>query len=239
VSDTVDPTDYGAEISGAFAGVAKVLYEGRGIVDVYAAVCATAPAVVPGCDHCSLMLATNDHFETAAASDEMGARVDELEREVGEGPCLDAVASEDPLLESDLTRATQWPRLTPVVLERTPIRGMAGFRMLMDDRKVGALNLFSRTPGALTGDSVDRAAILVSYASVALMAAHRHEGMETLARGLESNREIGKALGLMMAFHKISDTEAFEVLRRTSQDLNRKLADIASEIVSYHNKPQG
>ncbi|MSX05542.1 MAG: ANTAR domain-containing protein, partial [Actinobacteria bacterium] len=54
--------------------------------------------------------------------------------------------------------------------------------------------------------------------------------------GLESNREIGKAIGLIMALHKVSDEEAFALLRKSSQDLNVKIADLASTVVQRHGK---
>jgi AmiR/NasT family two-component response regulator len=39
-----------------------------------------------------------------------------------------------------------------------------------------------------------------------------------------------------MAFHKVSDNEAFGMLRSTSQDLNIKLSEVARQIVDHHNQ---
>jgi AmiR/NasT family two-component response regulator len=113
---------------------------------------------------------------------------------------------------------------------------MAGFRLLVDNRKAGALNLFSDRPHGLSGDSVDQAAVLAAFASVALMAANHKEQANTLREGLSSNREIGKAIGLMMAFHKVGDDEAFEILRKASQDMNVKISEVAGQIVRHHNQ---
>lgn len=52
-----------------------------------------------------------------------------------------------------------------------------------------------------------------------------------LGAGLASNREIGKAVGLLMAAHRVTEQEAFGILDRTSQDLNLKLADVAARVV--------
>jgi AmiR/NasT family two-component response regulator len=106
----------------------------------------------------------------------------------------------------------------------------------VDDRKAGALNLFSDRPNALTRSSVDQAAVLAAFASVALMAATHKEQARTLREGLDSNREIGKAIGLMMAFHKVGDDEAFDILRRASQEMNLKISEIAGQIVHHHNQ---
>ena len=43
-------------------------------------------------------------------------------------------------------------------------------------------------------------------------------------------------MGLMMAFHKITDDEAFEMLRKASQDMNIKLSEVARQVVEHHNK---
>jgi AmiR/NasT family two-component response regulator len=102
-------------------------------------------------------------------------------------------------------------------------------------KKKGALNLFSDDPGGLTEASISEAAMLTAFVSVALVAAHESRSARTLREGLESNREIGKAVGLLMAFHQIRDDEAFELLRKASQDMNLKLAEVSREVVAHHN----
>jgi AmiR/NasT family two-component response regulator len=78
--------------------------------------------------------------------------------------------------------------------------------------------------------------VLASFVTVALVASEQRDTAESLRAGLHSNREIGKAMGLMMAFHKISDEEAFTMLRRASQDMNIKLSEVARRVVEHHNK---
>ena len=53
----------------------------------------------------------------------------------------------------------------------------------------------------------------------------------TMSRGLESNREIGKAIGLLMAAHRFDEDQAFDLLRTTSQNLNMKISLVARRIV--------
>ena len=122
------------------------------------------------------------------------------------------------------------------MLTQTPVRGMAGFRLVAGQQKTGALNLFSDTAGGLTAKAVDQGIVLASFITVALVASQERQNAQTLKAGLESNREIGKAMGLMMAFHKITDDEAFAMLRSASQDLNLKLAEVARQVVEHHNK---
>ena len=52
-----------------------------------------------------------------------------------------------------------------------------------------------------------------------------------LTEALRSSRKIGAAIGIVMADLKVSELVAFEILSRVSQDSNRKLSDIAHEVV--------
>jgi hypothetical protein len=197
--------------------------------------CAVTPSLVGGCDRASLMLERGGRFPTVATTDDIAARVDALEREVGDGPCLDAVESDAAYVEPSLLDGSRWPQLAERIVAETPVRGIAGFRLLVDGGKVGALNLLSDTAGALDERSAEAGTVITAFLSVALLAAHRGQQASSLRHGLHSNREIGKAVGLMMAFHKVDDETAFGILRKASQDMNLKLAEVAREIVAHHN----
>lgn len=235
MTGTETPPLVGTRPSAMFGRLAEVIYDGGDFPEVYGALVTSATALVDGCHHASLMLRERGTFATVAASDDIARRVDELERRFGEGPCLDAIAEEAPQLEPDLTSLSQWPTLARAIVAETSVRGGAGFRIVVEQSKVGALNLFSDEVGALTEASADQGIILASFASVAIAAVRSREQASSLARGLDSNREIGKAIGLMMAFHKISDDAAFELLKKASQDMNVKIAQVARQVVDHHN----
>lgn len=214
-----------------FQTLARLIYIGSTFEEIYQHLVDTAPRIVAGCDHASLMLARRDGYETAAASDDVARHIDELERELGEGPCVDAIDEEAGQIDADITQHSSWPRLAERVLAETPVRGMAGYRIVIEGKKVGALNLFSDTPGALATDGADQGAVLSAFASVALMSVANRDRADSLRRGLESNREVGKAIGLLMAAHHIGSDEAFEVLRKASNDMNMKLTEVAREVI--------
>jgi GAF domain-containing protein len=213
-----------------FQTLARLIYTGTTFEEVYQHLVDTAPRVVEGCDHASLMLARGDGYVTAAASDNVARHIDALERELGEGPCVDAIDDEAGQIDSDISRHSTWPRLAERVLAETPVRGMAGFRIVLDGHKVGALNLFSDTPGVFDAGGA-QGAMLAAFASVALVSVANQERADSLRRGLESNREVGKAIGLMMAAHRVGSNEAFELLRKASNDMNMKLTEVAREVI--------
>lgn len=225
------------ELVRAFEAIAAVTYAGSSTEEIHQAVVESATRLVPGVDHASLMMVREGVAMTVAATDEVARAVDQAEIRLGEGPCVDALVDDTLYLDPDLAVGSSWPRLTRFVLTRTPVRGGAGVRIVVDDRKVGALNLWSDVPGRLDAASADRAMVLAAFASLAVAADHHREQAQTLREGLRSNREIGKAVGLLMAFHKVDQDKAWEILRQTSRDLNEKVSVVAQQIVDYHNTP--
>ena len=227
------------ELLTTFRALAEVVYSGESYDSVYDRLCQSTVEFVDGCDHASLMLRRNGRVQTVGASDDLAREIVELERALGQGPCLDAIDESEPdqHICPDLTSgSSRWPELAATVLERTSVRGMAGFRIRQDGQKVGALNVFSDTAGALTQASLDQAIMLTAFASVTLAALDRGEEAITLRRGLESNREIGKAIGLLMAMHDIDDDQAFQMLSKVSQEMNIKLAQVASQVLDHHRR---
>ncbi|WGX95179.1 GAF and ANTAR domain-containing protein [Nocardioides sp. L-11A] len=227
----------GDELVQVFGAIAALAYAGSSNEDVYQAVVLAATRLVPGADHASLMMRRGDTFVTVAATDAVARAIDQAEIRLREGPCVDAIIDEGMYLDPDLAVGSAWPRLSRFVLDRTPVRGAAGVRIVVDQQKIGALNLWSDIPGRLDAASADRAMVLAPFASLAVAAEHHREQAATLREGLHSNREIGKAIGLLMAFHKVDETRAWEILRETSRDLNQKVSAVARTIVDYHNSP--
>ncbi|MBX9981454.1 MAG: GAF and ANTAR domain-containing protein [Mycobacterium gordonae] len=220
-----------ADPATVFAALAEIIYQGSDATQMYAAICVAATLVVPGCDHASLLVKRDDRYVTVGASSRLAHRVDDLERRSGDGPCIDAIEEETPQVEPDLTKPNQWPHFAARLVEETPVRGAMGFRLLIDKRKAAALNLFSETPNKFDTEAAGRAAVLASFASVAINAIAHGEDATSLRRGLLSNREIGKAVGMLMMLHDMNEDDAFDLLRRHSQSLNIKLADVARRVI--------
>ncbi len=233
-----EPNDGGAMPGGekadpatVFAALAEIIYQGADAGEMYAAICVAATLVVRGCDHASLLVRDNDRYVTVGASDRLAQQIDDFERRANDGPCIDAIEEETPQIDTDLTTPSLWPELAKILVAETPVRGAMGFRLLIDKRKGAALNLFSETPNMFEAESAGRAAVLAAFASVAINAVSKGDDAASLRRGLLSNREIGKAVGMLMLLHNMTEDQAFDLLRRHSQALNIKLADVARTVI--------
>ena len=106
-----------------------------------------------------------------------------------------------------------------------------GFRILVNNRKVGALNLFSDIPDRFDTTATERAIVFAAFTSMALSAATSGQDVETLRHGLHSTGEIGKAVGMLMLLKDVTHEEAFDMLRRVSQEMNIKVAEVARVVV--------
>lgn len=235
-ADEAPPGGEKADPATVFAALAEIIYRGSNANEMYAAICVAATLAIRGCDHASLLVRENDRYVTVGASDRLAEHVDELERRAGDGPCIDAIEEETPQIDPDLTTPSLWPKLAAVLVAETPVRGAMGFRLLVDKRKGAALNLFSDTPNMFDAESAGRAAVLAAFASVAINAVAKGEDAASLRRGLLSNREIGKAVGMLMMLHEMSENDAFDLLRRHSQALNIKLADVARVVIQQRGQ---
>jgi hypothetical protein len=224
----------------------RMLLDTDTVADVLELVTRTAFAVIPDADVVSVSLRTNDgKLHTPVETNPIGVELDELQNHYDQGPCLDA-ARKDGLAYThggDLTAEPKWPQFGPAAAELGYISVLS--TALTPDvrppRQSGALNIYSRTPGTL-GDEVtrDRALLIATHASLALantQAVRLAELRETQLRQALTTRDvIGQAKGILMHRRGIDADEAFDLLRRTSQDLNIKLVELAHTLASRHTE---
>lgn len=193
---------------------------------------------IPGAEHASMtVIGRNRPPRTTGGSDELPYQWDQLQYKYGEGPCLDVIATNGVALAWDLRTENRWPRFARAIADETPVRSMLSFRLFLTDENRASLNLYATRPGAFTDESTATGSMFAAYASMALLAAARQDKANHLTRALETNREIGVAMGILMANGKLTSQQAFDHLRTASQNLNRKLYDIAADVATKRVVP--
>lgn len=208
----------------AFRAVAERVYRGDDSTAVLDEIVILVAGTVPGADHVSLSsLRPDKSLVTRAANDDVARLMDRLETEAGEGPCLDSIEQDSVQRDPDIATRSTWPRLAELVLDRTPVRGMLGFQLLTEGRSRSALNLFSDEVGVFTETVADEGALLAGFASVALTAVERRENADALRERLSEERELGRAVGLIMAAHRVPEHEAVRRLASASHEANTRL----------------
>ena len=225
------PNGLGQELAAQFAAVARALAAEPTVDRTLARLVKVAVEIIPGCHHAGVTVVRRGRPETPAATDEVPAAVDAIQYATGEGPCLSAITEHAVFRSGDLAADDRWPAFARPAVERTGVRSVLAYRLFTDQDTLGALNLYSREPDAFDDASVPVGTILAAHAALAYAQAREREQISGLQQALTSNRAIAMAIGILMATHRISEREAFDLLRVASQRSNTRLRDLADEVV--------
>jgi signal transduction histidine kinase len=121
----------------------------------------------------SLISATT-HPRFIAGSDESAVRYENLQTALGEGPCLAAYHGDEPISISNLALDTRFPRFAAGALEEG-LTAVFTFPLRDDDRRLGALDLYSTTPGELSPQEMSVAQTLADVATAYLLNAQARQ----------------------------------------------------------------
>jgi diguanylate cyclase (GGDEF)-like protein len=120
-----------------------------------------------------------------AASDEAALHFEELQALLGQGPCLEAYHSGDPVVVPDLRAETRFPQFVPRALE-SGLAAVFTFPLRHGDEQLGALDLYCATAGPLDADATRAAQTLADVATAYLLNARaREELRDSSARSLD------------------------------------------------------
>lgn len=241
-----DPPDTHSELAGNFAEIARALYSAKTIHETLQRIVNFSVQTIAGCSGAGISFIEGEEILTPVWTEPLVLEVDELQYITGEGPCLDAIARGESFYSEDLATDPRWPRFGPRAAD-AGMRSLLSF-CLFGNTTLGALNLYAKTAAAF--DDTDRAEglIFATHAGVALAAAGELESatqalalevgrLQDLHGALASRQVIGRAEGILMHRERITADEAFDLLRRASQDLNTKLREVAQYVVDTGEVP--
>jgi GAF domain-containing protein len=184
---------------------------------------------------CGMTMQPNGRPVTVACSDPVAARVDEVQYELDDGPCLHAMRDGHMVRIEDTADKAGWPEFEAQAASHG-IRSCLALPLNADGKPVGALNLYARAASAFGAAEARRAENFAENASGALTLAIRlasHAALiEQLRSSLTSRTVIDQALGIIMAREHCNQSRAFAILRSASQNSNVKLRDIAGSVVT-------
>jgi hypothetical protein len=228
-----------------FTILTRALLDAGTVAEALQRIVVAAQELIPNADVVSVTLrSTTGEFYTPVETNQVAVELDQLQYHFGEGPCVEAALVAGPAVgrSDDLAVEPLWPRFGPATAERG-FNSVLSTALLPDARPPrlsGALNLYSRSRGGLTSADGDIALLLSTHGSLAL--AHTRAvtaaGLQAtnLQKAIDSRDVIGQAKGILMSRRRIGADEAFDILRRTSQELNVKLADLAKTLTTRYSE---
>jgi GAF domain-containing protein len=216
--------------AGGLAEMARELLAQNSVETTLERITASAVGLVPGCDAAGVLIVSNGKVRSLAPTEALVSESDRLQERMREGPCFDAAApgpSEKVLRVADFAApSSRWPEFVPAA-RALGLGSMMGFLLYTEDEELGALNLYSRRQGAF-GDADETAGwALASHAAVALSSARTHAQLQ---EALSTRHIIGEAMGILMGRHHLTEEQAFDLLRRYSQEHNVKLREVARRV---------
>jgi GAF domain-containing protein len=183
---------------------------------------------------CAVTVKIKGRPGTAAGSSERAVELDRIEQAVGDGPCLAALRQLSPVVIGDASSDPRWPELNRK-FAAAGVHSSLGVPLEISADASAALNFFASKADAFTPPVYAKALGFAAVAHTTLQLSVRIDAAENRAAHLEaamqSRTAINLACGVIMAQNRCSQSEAMEILTRVSSNRNRKLRDIAAELV--------
>ena len=171
------------------------------------------------------------------ATDDVAARIEELQVTLGEGPCVDAVGSGGPVLVPDLgepddVTVGRWPAFMEGA-GAAGVRAVFAFPLRIGAIKVGAIDLYRTSRGGLDADQLVGALMVADAAALALL------DLDPGAEGFVDDQaarstyhlQVHQATGMVQAQLDVTTDAAFAMLRARAFATGRPLVDVATDVV--------
>jgi GAF domain-containing protein len=225
----------GRDQDDAAAELAALLLSTESFDELLRGVAELSVRLVRGTLTASITLTERGRVITVAAADERATRIDQHQYEHGAGPCLDALRTASVVHVPDLRQEHRWGEFGTIMLGHG-VTGALAVPLMVRDGAVGVLNLYAGAGACFEERDRQLAQVLAAHAAVALTAALRTYDQvsltDNLRIALSSRSVIDQAIGIVMGRERCSADQAFDVLRRVSQQRNTKLRHVATELVT-------
>ncbi|MDQ4010165.1 MAG: GAF and ANTAR domain-containing protein [Actinomycetota bacterium] len=190
---------------------------------------------LPEGSSCGVTVRQDSRPVTVAASDELTLQIDQMQYDLDEGPCLDAMATGEVNYIPDTTTEGRWTAFCATARDRG-VHSCLALPLHSPHGLMGCYNLYSVQSDGFAEQNRGQLEVFAGNAAgavaVALKLADQVQLSENLHQALTSRAVIDRAIGIMMAQQRCDASAAFDVLRRASQNRNVKLRELAAEIVT-------
>ncbi|WP_448627123.1 ANTAR domain-containing protein [Geodermatophilus sp. URMC 64] len=224
----------------AFAELSKIMLGEQPLSATLQLVAELAKQTIPGAAEVSVTLMQEGQVASVAFTGGLAAQLDERQYEAGFGPCMDAALSGATIAIPDTADSAAYPDFGRAAA-RQGITHTMSIGLPVARQTIGGLNIYAVDKTPFDENAQELATAFASYAAVAVANAGVYASTATLAanlqRALESRGVIDQAKGILMGRHGITAEAAFDMLSKQSQLTNRKLRDIAADLVNEISEP--
>lgn len=223
------------DLAASYGQLLTLLADSAGLGDFLDEVVRLATQVVTPAAACGLTIRRDSRPFTVANSSAQAAQVDEIQYGADQGPCLDSLRTGRIIEVDDLPADERWGRYRAHAIAHGVVSSLS-IPLAVDGQTVGALNLYSAQRAAFEGAERRHAEAFANQCSAALAVVLRHHDQaqvqQQLGAAMASRSTIDQAIGILMGQQRCTARQAFDLLRQASQHRNRKLRDVAADIIT-------
>jgi GAF domain-containing protein len=195
---------------------------------------------IPPVAYTGISMLVEDKVATAVFSDPDAAEIDQAQYAAGTGPCLDAFRYGVMYAIPSTATDTVWPEFSRAARGHG-IGSTLSLPLVAGDLRLGALNFYATGEDAFSEGDQEAAEAFATQVAVVLANAQAYWDAralnDQLTEAMKSRATIEQAKGILMAGSKVGPDGAFDLLVRASQRQNRKVRDVAQDIVDQHSPP--
>jgi GAF domain-containing protein len=239
--DIQDPTRSGVPPDRyvAFAELSRIMTT-QSLDSTLLRIAELAQQTVAGAVDVSVTLLDAGRPVTVVFTGELASYLDERQYESGFGPCIEAALTGATITIPDTSDSAVHPDFAREAF-RHGVTHTVSVGLQVEQQSIGALNVYGGGGGGFDSGAVAVVTAFAGYAAIAAANANIHASTATLAhnleRALDSRAVIDQAKGVLMARYGLTPDAAFDLLSEQSQRSNRKLREIAEELVGGTQRP--
>ena len=220
------------------AGIALAEHSPHSILQT---LCDLTRDVLPGQVESSVTLLVAGKATTMVYTDRIALDLDESQYGSADGPCIHAARSGQAVLVSDARTETRWTDYMQQAVERGCLSSLS-LPLGSAEQMGAALNIYARQAAAFDESSRANGEKLARFAGVAVANVHAYQSArevaDNLQQAMESRAVIEQAKGVLVERFKLTPDQAFELLAQSSMAANRKVRDIAVDLVRTGELPR-
>lgn len=228
-------------LSQSLAALSRFFVGDRTVEDTLQRVAELSAVAVPPAAMTGITMMVEGKPATSVFTDPTSPEIDQAQYDADTGPCLDTFRERRLIAVGSTEGDRRWPAFAAAAVAHG-IKSTLSAPMVVSDDGVGALNLYAREEHAFTSEHAEAAMAFAEHAAIVLANAMAYWDAyllsENLNEAMKSRAVIEQAKGVIMAQSRVDADTAFDILRRASQRSNRKLRDVAADVVARFSAPQ-
>ena len=222
-------------ISSSFDALARTLLtDDANPRDALGRVAGTGCAVLANCSSASITIIEGGRTITMGSTSDTAQALDDAQYTSGDGPCLTAARDRVLVRVDDTATEERWTDFTARAVQHG-VRSSLSVPLILSGDTWGGFNVYGTVASGFSGDDEQLCQAFAAQASIVVSNVKAYwaslQLSANLSRAMETRAVIEQAKGILMSTHRIGADDAFDRLVARSQTENRKLRDIAGDIV--------